>query len=133
MPDQQKPIHIIVDTRELNGTLVKHWQAYAGNFPGLQHEARELGREQLRRLEVHVRVDEAGDDVRAVRVERLDPLVGAEPGDDAVADRDVDVEPLAREDAQHTAAADDEVGRLVAPRDRETPLQEIRVEVDTEV
>ena len=31
-----------------------------------QHEARELVDEQLRRLEVHVRVDEAGNDVRPV-------------------------------------------------------------------
>ena len=36
-----------------------------------QHEPRELVDEQLRRLEVHVRVDEAGDDVAAGRVERL--------------------------------------------------------------
>lgn len=42
MPDEPKSISIIVDTRELNGTLVKHWQAYAGNFPGLQFEGREL-------------------------------------------------------------------------------------------
>lgn len=42
MPDDPKSIHIIVDTREVNGTLVKHWQAYRGNFPGLNYETREL-------------------------------------------------------------------------------------------
>ena len=54
-----------------------------------QHEPRELVDEQLRRLEVHVGVDEAGDDVRAADVERLLPLVLAEAGDVALADRDV--------------------------------------------
>ena len=80
-----------------------------------------------------MRVDEPRDDVGAVRVERLGAVVGAEARDDAVADRDVDVEPLAREDAEDAAARDDEVGRLVAPRNREPPLQEIRVRVDIEV
>lgn len=42
MPEAAKSLHIIVDTRELNGTLVKHWQAYSGNFPGLEQEPREL-------------------------------------------------------------------------------------------
>lgn len=42
MPDEHKATHIIVDSRELNGTLVKHWQTYSGNFPGLEQEAREL-------------------------------------------------------------------------------------------
>ena len=54
-----------------------------------QHEPRELVDEQLRRLEVHVRVDEAGHDPAAGRVDRLAPLVVAEPGDEAVDDRDV--------------------------------------------
>ena len=92
-----------------------------------QHEARELGREQLRGLEMHVRVDEPRHDVGAVRIERLGALVGAEPGDDAVADRDVDVEPFAREDAEDAAAADDEVGRFVAPRDRQSAGQITRL------
>ena len=52
-------------------------------------------------------------------VERLAAVVGAEPGDRSVDDGDVDVEPLAREDGEHTAAAHDEVGGLVAARDRE--------------
>ena len=85
-----------------------------------QHEPRELVHEQLRRLEVHVRVDEAGHDPAAGRVERLAALVLAEPGDAAVDDRDVALEPLAREDREDAAAAHDEVGGLVAAGDRET-------------
>ena len=68
-----------------------------------------------------MRVDEAGNDERPVRVERLCALVLAEPRDHAVADRDVDVEPLAREDAEDAAPANDDVGRLVTPRDGEPP------------
>ena len=60
-----------------------------------------------------------GHDVAARRVERLRALVVAEAGDVAVDDRDVGVEPLAREDREDAAAADDEVGGLVAARDRE--------------
>ena len=76
---------------------------------------------------MHVGVDEAGHDVRAARIERLDTLVRAEPGDDAVADRDVDVEPLAGEDAENAAAADDEVGGFVAPRHRQPARQITRL------
>ena len=94
-----------------------------GGRPERQHEAGELGGEQLRRLEVHVRVDEAGNDEGPLRVERLGALVVAEPRDDAVADRDVDVEPLAREDAEDPAAADDEIGRLVTPGDGQAPRE----------
>ena len=84
---------------------------------------------------MHVRVDEPGNDVGAVRVERLGALVGAEPGDDAVADRDVDVEPLAREDAEDAAAANDEVGRLVTARDGQAARQitRLRHQISTSV
>jgi len=44
----------------------------------------------------------------------------AEARDPAVGDRDVDVQPLACEDRQHTPAADHDIGRLVAARNRET-------------
>jgi hypothetical protein len=101
-----------------------------GGRPEGQHEAGELGREQLRRLQVHVRVDEARDDVGAVRVECLVALVRAEPCDDAVRDGDVGVEPLTREDGEDAAAPDDEVGGLVAARDGEAPLQDPGVRVD---
>ncbi len=82
-----------------------------------EHEARELVDEQLDRLEVHVRVDEARDDEATRRVDRLGALVRPEPGDDAVDDGDVALEPLAREHREHPAAADDEVGGLVAAGD----------------
>ena len=87
--------------------------------PEREHEPRELVRQQLRRLEVHVRVDEAGHDVAARSVDDLRAVVLAEPGDPAVRDRDVDVEPLAREDGEHAAAAHDHVRRLVAAGDGE--------------
>ena len=79
-----------------------------------KHEPGEFVRQQLRRLEVHVCVQEAGDDVAPRRVDDLDSLVLAQPGDPAVSDRDVGVEPLAREDGKNPAAAHDDVGRLVA-------------------
>ena len=60
-----------------------------GGRPERQHEPRELVDEQLRRLEVHVRVDEPGHDEAAGGVERLAALVVAEAGDVAVDDRDV--------------------------------------------
>ena len=91
--------------------------------PEREHEPRELVDHELQGLEVHVRVDEARDDVAARRVERLAPLVVPEPGDDAVGDRDVDVEPLAREDREDPSAAHDEVGRLVPARDRQAALE----------
>ena len=80
---------------------------------------------------MHVRVDEPRHDVGAVRIQRLRPLVGAEPGDDAVADRDVGVEPFAREDAEDAAAANDEVGGLVPPRDRQPAAQITRLRHQT--
>ena len=62
-----------------------------GGRPEREDEPRELVHEQLRRLEVHVRVDEAGHDPAAGRVERLAAFVVAEAGDVAVGDRDVDL------------------------------------------
>ncbi len=66
--------------------------------PERQHEPGELVRKQLGRLEVHVRVDEAGYDEVPRSVDDLFALVLAEACDPAVCDRDVDVEPLPRED-----------------------------------
>ena len=80
-----------------------------------QHEPRELVREELRRLEMHVRVDEARDDETSGCVDDLAALVVAEPGDPAVRDRDVDVEPLAGEHGQDAASSYEDVGGLVAP------------------
>ena len=76
---------------------------------------------------MHVGVDEARYDVRAVGIEGLGALVGAEPGDDAVADRHVGVQPLPGEDAEDAAAADDEIGRLVPSRHRQPAPQITRL------
>ena len=84
-----------------------------------QHEPGELVDEDVRRLDVDVGVDEAGDDVAAGRVKRLPALVVAEPRDVAVADGDVGVEPFPREDGEDAPAADDEVGGLVTAGDGE--------------
>ena len=94
-----------------------------GRRPEREHEPRELVREQLRRLEVHVRVDEARDDVAARGVDLFLAGVVAESGHVAVGDRDVVLEPLAREDREDVAAADDDIRRLVAAGDRDSPGQ----------
>ena len=88
-----------------------------GGRPEREHEARELVDEELRRLEVHVRVDEAGDDEAARRVDRLATVVAADTGDDTVHDRDVRVEPFPGEAGENLATADDEIRRLVSPGD----------------
>ena len=82
-----------------------------------EHRAGELVDHQLRRLDVHVRVDEAGHEVAAARVDALSAGVAAEPRDAAVGDRDVDVEPLLREDREDARVLDHEVGLDVAARD----------------
>ena len=84
-----------------------------------QHEARELVGQELGRLEMHVRVEEAGNDVVAGRIDDLLAVVVAETCDPAVGDRDVGVEPFACEHREHAAAAHDYVGRLVAAGDGE--------------
>ena len=57
--------------------------------PRATTDARELRRQQLRRLEVDVRVDEAGHERPAGGVDPLAAVVGADAGDPAVGDRDV--------------------------------------------
>ncbi len=90
-----------------------------------EDEARELVHEELRGLQVHVRVHEAGDDVLAARVDDLAAGVLAEAGDEAVADRHVGLQPFPREDREDLAALDDDVGELVAARHRDAS-REIR-------
>ena len=84
-----------------------------GGRPERQDEARQLVRQELHRLDVHVGVDEARDDVPAVGVGGLPSLVRPDACDHAVDDGDVDLEPLAGEGRQDTAAAHDEIGGLV--------------------
>src|SRR3954454_24563401 len=88
-----------------------------------EHKTRELVRQELRRFDVHVRVDEPGNDVLAAGVDDLLAVVRAEDRDPPVRDRHVHVEPLAREDREHPAAADDDVGRLVTACDCEAPCE----------
>jgi hypothetical protein len=83
--------------------------------PERQDKPRELVDEELRRLEVHVCVDESGDDVPFGRVDDSGRLIAPEACHEPVADREVDLEPLAREDREDAPAADHEVGALVAP------------------
>jgi hypothetical protein len=71
-----------------------------------------------------VRVDEAGDDVAAARLQGFVALVVPQPGDVAVADGHVRLQPLAREGDEDAAAPDDKVCGLVAPGDGE-PAGEI--------
>ena len=88
--------------------------------PERQDEARELVGKELRRLDVHVRVDEARDDVAPGGVDLLATPVRAEACDEAVDDRDVGLEPFAGEDGQHGAATHHEVGGLVPAGDCKT-------------
>ena len=85
--------------------------------PERQDESGELVREQLRGLDVHVRVDQPRHDVAAGGVDRLPALVRADAGDEPVDDRDIGGEPLPREDGQDAAAPHDEIGRLVPTGD----------------
>ena len=55
------------------------------------------------------------------RVDDLGAVVVSEPRDEAVGDRDVHLEPLAREHAEHTPTADDDVSGLVPACHREPP------------
>ncbi len=91
--------------------------------PEWKHEPRELVHEQLRGLEVHVGVDESGDEVATRELEDLGSLVVAEACDEPVCDREVAVEPLAGEDREDLRTPDDEVGRLVSPGDCEAALE----------
>src|SRR5439155_10893511 len=116
----EKPVHAVGAEHVRDLVRVDH----GGGGPEREHKAGELVQHQLRGLEVHVGVDEAGDDVAAARVQLLGPFVLAETGDEAVHDRDVGFEPLAREHRQDEAAAHDEIGGLVAARDRQ-PTREL--------
>src|SRR6266576_2200097 len=70
---------------------------------------------------MHVRVEEARNDVAPRRIDHLVSLVLAQSGDPAVRDCDVGVEPLTREHGQDAAAAHDDVGGLVASGHGEAP------------
>ena len=88
-----------------------------------QHQPCELSDEELRGLDVHVRVDEPRHHETPFGVDHLRGAVIAQPRHEAVDDRDVGLEPLAREHRQHGSALNDEVGRLVAPGDGDAPRE----------
>ena len=94
-----------------------------GGRPEREHESCELVDHELHGLEVHVRVDEPGDDVPPRRVERFAPVVAPDPGNDTVDDGDVGLQPLAREHREDASSANHEVGRFVAASHRESALQ----------
>ena len=84
-----------------------------------EHAADELVHPELRRLEVHVGVDEAGREGGTGDVDRLECLPRTPPGDDAVDDGEVGRDPLARARHEHAATGEQQVGRGVAPGDGE--------------
>ena len=87
--------------------------------PARDDDARELRRQQLGRLDVDVRVDQAGDEMAPGRVDPLVALVRADARDPPARHGDVAVEPLAREGGEHPRAGHDQVGLGVAARDGE--------------
>jgi hypothetical protein len=73
---------------------------------------------QLGRLDMHVSVDEARDDIGPRDVDALVTLITAEPNDVTVLDGYVNVEPFLREDGENAPAGQHKVGGLIAPCDR---------------
>ncbi|HET8756559.1 MAG TPA: amidohydrolase family protein, partial [Solirubrobacteraceae bacterium] len=86
--------------------------------PVRHDRARELRRHELRRLDVHVRVDEPRHEPAAARIDAFAAVVRAEAGDAAAGHGHVEVEPLACERGEDARVLDHQVGRLVAARDR---------------
>jgi hypothetical protein len=83
-----------------------------------EHRPGELVNGQLGRFDVHVRIDEARNNVSTRNVDALAPVIAAESDDVAVFDGYVDIEPFLGEDGEHATAGQHEVGRLITPRDR---------------
>ena len=82
--------------------------------PERQDEPGELVGKQLGRLEMHVRVDEAWNDVVPACVDDLAAVVLAQTRDPAVHHRHVQLQPLAGENRQDATSANDDVGGFVA-------------------
>ena len=81
-----------------------------GRRPEREHEAGELVRQELRRLDVHVRVDEAGHQVGAADVQPVLALVAAEPDHMALPDCHVGVQPFFGEGREDFASGQNQVG-----------------------
>ena len=84
-----------------------------------QHRAHELVDPELRRLEVHVAVDETRSEGRAADVDGVDGVAPTPAGNDAVGDRELGLDPLARVRDEHATAGDEQVRGFVAPGDGE--------------
>ena len=85
-----------------------------GRRPQRQHGAHELVDPELGRLEVHVGVHQPGGHGRAVEVDHLGRLPRAPSGHHAVGHGQVGDHPLPGRGRQDPAAAQEQVGRLVA-------------------
>ena len=86
----------------------------------------ELVHHQLGRFDVHVCIDKAGHEIGIGHVDALVSLIVAEADHVAVFDGDVDVEPFLREDREHVAAGQHQVGRFVTPRYCDPPCVDER-------
>jgi hypothetical protein len=88
--------------------------ADGGRRPERQDRTLEALGHQHRALEMHVSVDEAGHDVRALHVDRALRLkTGLDADDGAVADRDVAFAEHAREHVEVARVAEHEIARLL--------------------
>ena len=83
--------------------------------------AHELVDPQLRRLEVHVRIDESRSQRGARNFDNLDRLVSPPADDDPVRDREIGLDPLTRAWDKDLAARDEQISRLVSTSDSEHP------------
>ncbi len=90
-----------------------------GRRPQGQDSADELVDPQLRRLQVHVGVDEAGRHRGAVEVDHFDGVPGAPTGHHAIGNGQVGRHPLPGRGRQDPPAAEKQIGRLIAPGDRQ--------------
>jgi len=96
-----------------------------GGGPPRERRPRELVEPELGRLQVHVPVDEAGEQDQARDVDPLAPPVARSDAGNVLADdRDVGLEELAGEHGQHPPPGEHKVGGLVAAGDGD-PADEI--------
>lgn len=86
-----------------------------------QHGLHIFAHPQLRRLEVHVGIDEAGHQCRPIDVDHLDRVAITPAHNGSVTDREAGGHPLFRCGRQHPATTNQQVGGLVAARCRESP------------
>ena len=98
----------LVGVGDDGGDAVRH--DGAGKLRGGRH----------RGFDVDVRVDEAGDEIVAVQVERRFAGVACPySGDGLPGNGDVDIQHFAGEDVDHAGIGEQQVGGFVAPRDGE--------------